>query len=318
MPPVPTETMPSPAPPAIPPAAMPLARGFLALAFLTWVLIAFGALVRAKQAGLACPDWPLCHGDVLPDLKLKGVVYEFGHRALAGLVSILYVVGAWQVWRQPELKSHLGRQVLAGGVLLLTQVVFGGLTVLIVHRGEGAPRPEAWTVVTHLVLGNSFGALALLTGLQLRQLALPSLAAATSHSRGRALANAWTLALLVQFVLGGAVAANIAGLVCTTFPECFEGVWFPSFTGYVGLQVWHRLTAYTLLVLAVALAWRLRGNGAAGRVAAGLLALVVLQAVLGAVNVYSYLHTAVTTAHSAVAALLFSGTAVLGWLLRRR
>ena len=44
----------------------PLARGFLALALATWGLIVLGALVRANGAGLACPDWPLCFGELVP------------------------------------------------------------------------------------------------------------------------------------------------------------------------------------------------------------------------------------------------------------
>ena len=301
------------------PAARKLARAFFVLAFLTWILIAFGALVRAKQAGLACPDWPLCHGDALPDLRLKGVVYEFGHRALAGVVALFYAFLAWRVLRYPELRFRMRKHMIGGAILLLVQILFGGLTVLIVHRGSGAPRPEAWTVVTHLILGNSFAALVLLAGLRLQRwsLALPE-RPVQPLPIARVWHRTWLALLVAQFILGGSVAANIAGLICTDFPQCFPGVWFPSWQGYMALQLLHRLTAYALLLAAFGQAWALRGTGRAGQVAAGLAALVVVQAVLGAVNIYSYLHTAVTTSHSAVAALLFSGTAVLAWLLHRR
>ena len=70
-----------------------LATGFVALAGVTYVLIVFGALVRANGAGLACPDWPLCFGEVIPAFDV-GVAFEWGHRALAGSVGLVWINGA--------------------------------------------------------------------------------------------------------------------------------------------------------------------------------------------------------------------------------
>ena len=151
------------------------ARVFLLLTVFTWAQIAFGALVRAKQAGLSCPDWPLCHGALVPNLKLTGVVYEYGHRLFATVVSALYLLGAWLAWREPSLRQRFRSIVVGLGALLLVQAVFGGLTVLLVDKSAGVPRPATWTVVSHLLLGNGFAALALLTALQLREIALDQL-----------------------------------------------------------------------------------------------------------------------------------------------
>ncbi|MBM4345776.1 MAG: COX15/CtaA family protein [Deltaproteobacteria bacterium] len=280
------------------------------LAATTWVQIAFGALVRAKKAGLACPDWPLCHGALVPDLKLTGVVYEYGHRVFALLVSALFVWCAMQARRDAAAWARVRSLVWGGAGLLLVQIVFGGLTVLIVHRGDGDPRPAAWTVATHLVLGNLFAALAVVGGLALR--------APHSASSGRppkALV-AWTVLLLVQFALGGAIAGTIAGLVCTEFPTCHGGIWFPTFEGTVGWQVLHRLNAYALTVVAITAALSWNDRPGLRKVAWMLVGLVVAQATVGAVNIYSYLHAAVTTAHSLLAALLFSVTAAAWYLAK--
>ena len=64
-----------------------LARGFAALSAITFCLIVFGATVRANNAGLACPDWPLCFGEVVPRFDAK-IALEWGHRLLAGLVTL--------------------------------------------------------------------------------------------------------------------------------------------------------------------------------------------------------------------------------------
>ena len=68
-----------------------LARAYFGLAGLTYGLIVLGALVRAHGAGLSCPDWPLCFGDLIPQLDFK-VAFEFGHRVLAGCIAIFFAL----------------------------------------------------------------------------------------------------------------------------------------------------------------------------------------------------------------------------------
>ena len=53
-------------------------------------LIAVGSATRVMEAGLACPDWPLCYGTFLPlnHMNLR-VFLEWFHRLDAFLVGIL-------------------------------------------------------------------------------------------------------------------------------------------------------------------------------------------------------------------------------------
>ena len=61
-----------------------LARGTALAAF---GLIVLGAVVRSTGSGLACPDWPLCHGRLIPPLQTQ-VLLEWSHRFVALLVSL--------------------------------------------------------------------------------------------------------------------------------------------------------------------------------------------------------------------------------------
>jgi cytochrome c oxidase assembly protein subunit 15 len=294
------------------------ARIFLLLTVFTWAQIAFGALVRAKQAGLSCPDWPLCHGALVPNLKLTGVVYEYGHRVFAGVVSALYLLGAVVGWRDPALRQRFRGLFLGLGALLFVQAVFGGLTVLLVDKSDGIARPATWTVASHLILGNTFAALSLLTALSLREIDQPEVPTQGTRSPWiKPLAILWTCSLLAQMLIGGTIAGSLRGLACAEFPTCNGGVWFPNFDGYVAVQLVHRCNAYLLVLVGWTLSWLLRGKGRLGLVANGLGWLILAQVSLGAMNVWSQMKPHVTTAHSLVAALLFSTTAVLVMELRK-
>ena len=55
----------------------------------TILLLVAGALVTSNDAADSVPDWPLAYHRIIPPL-VGGIRYEYTHRVLAGLVSILY------------------------------------------------------------------------------------------------------------------------------------------------------------------------------------------------------------------------------------
>ncbi len=274
-----------------------LSRVFSGLVLATWFLAVFGALVRAHGAGLACPDWPLCFGVILPELDF-GVFFEFGHRALAGTIGLVFLAAAIAVFRHAEARAVAGRLVLVTGMVLAVQIVLGGLTVLHLLA--------SWTVTSHLIAGNTFCLLLLVVALRLRGFDAGPVPASVRW--GVTLTG---VVLFGQLTLGGLVASNYAGLACTTWPECFPGIWVPSWSGPAGLQVVHRLGAYSLGAVAVGTAITTRGTGLA-RLGLLLGMLIVAQIGVGVANVLLHMPVEVTGLHSALATALVLTTTALG------
>lgn len=283
-----------------PEAAGRLTRGFALLVALTSGLIVLGALVRAHGAGLACPDWPLCFGRLLPEMNFE-VAFEFGHRAMAGGVSLIFAALLVRSWRLRPLRPLLS---LAAALLAL-QIVLGALTVWQLLA--------AWTVTSHLLTGNAFNAVCLWLMLRLRELGAPSAAQSNAKS-ARASAGAvpvllrgWVIGagalLLLQVALGGLVASNYAGLACPQWPACRGGEWFPTFYGGVGLHLLHRLNGYALCAALIATALCARQTRLA-KLAQLALALGLAQLAVGVANVLLEIPVEVTALHSALAAAL--------------
>jgi cytochrome c oxidase assembly protein subunit 15 len=120
-----------------------LAAGFFALCAATFGLIVLGALVRAHGAGLACPDWPLCFGRLVPAFDLR-VAFEWSHRAVAGAVGLGFAGLAVAALRRPAARAACGRWLAVAAALLAAQILLGALTVWHLLA--------AWTVTSHLVI----------------------------------------------------------------------------------------------------------------------------------------------------------------------
>src|ERR1035438_4309850 len=106
-----------------------LYRFALTLVGCTFVLLLAGALVTSTGSSLAVPDWPLSFGTLFPQMK-GGVLFEHGHRLVAGAVSCLTLVQA--VWVQ-KVEKRLWVKRLAWSAMgaILLQALLGGVTVLL-------------------------------------------------------------------------------------------------------------------------------------------------------------------------------------------
>lgn len=102
------------------------------MAIATILLMAVGSATRVMNAGLACPDWPLCYGQWIPAQQMNLQVFlEWFHRLDAALIglSALFLVGLSWGYRQ-VLPRWLPWASLGSLALILVQGLLGGLTVI--------------------------------------------------------------------------------------------------------------------------------------------------------------------------------------------
>jgi len=106
-------------------------RWAVAAAALVFLQSVLGALVRHTDAGLACVDFPLCLGRVVPPLVNTQITVHFLHRLLA-LVATAAVLAFWVRVHRADAPVPVRRWVTVAAALVLTQVALGVASVLTV------------------------------------------------------------------------------------------------------------------------------------------------------------------------------------------
>jgi len=119
-----------------------------------YILIVLGGLVASTDSGLACPDWPLCNGQILPNLTVN-VLIEFVHRLWTIEVTVAVVVTMLMAWKLYKRASKITIFSTLTFILLLTQIMLGMLTV--------ETRTLAVVVTAHLATATLLFACALMT-----------------------------------------------------------------------------------------------------------------------------------------------------------
>lgn len=268
------------------------------IAIATLLLMAVGSATRVMNAGLACPDWPLCYGQLVPSQQMNLQVFlEWFHRldaALIGLSAIALTVLSW--WHRQSLPRWLPWASTFALGLIVFPGVLGGLTVTELLRFD--------IVTAHLGTALLFFSTLLVIGFALL------------HYQGTRAAGklAWvslSAAILVylQSLLGGLVASRWA------LHQCFGA---SQLCAVMNSHIVGVVPATLSTVVVVVVAWRTPALHPQMRqlanVAGGLL---VLQVLLGVATFRLHLQVEpLTVAHQAVGAALL-GTlvafTVLAW-----
>lgn len=300
-----------------PTAATPLGihRFAVVLACAVVGLIAAGALVTSRGAGLAVPDWPTSYGMLNPPRwwEIANVRAEHGHRLIAGTVaSATLVLALWMARREPDRRL---RRLGWGAVgTVLAQALLGGITVLFLL-------PTAVSVA-HAGLAQIFlcvvVAIAVATSPAWQRPAAADAAAVAV--RLRPLATALTVVIYLQILIGAVMRHLGAGLAIPDFPLAFGRVVPQRFDLAIGVHYAHRVGALVVLGL---LTWTVARALATSRdprlrlPALALSILVCAQITLGATVIWSARAVVPNTAHVATGALLLGSSWILTLFTRR-
>ena len=317
----------------------------VAALLLTFILVPLGAFVRLSDAGLGCPDWPGCYGQITPhhaadeiDAALQanpdGVVShdkawkEMVHRYVAGILGLLVLAIFIVAWRnRGQTQGGVGLPTVLLG-LIVFQALLGMWTVTQLLKPV--------IVTAHLLGGMT--TLALLVWLWRRESAKPQQAYFAPVRHLRTAVTLGVVLVFVQIALGGWVSANYAALACSDFPMC-QGQWWPAMDFEQGFTLhrnlgetasgellslqaltaihWtHRLMALIVTLYLLWLASRLFKISGYARIAVMLLVTLVGQVLLGISNVLFSLPLPVAVAHNVGAAILLAGMVMLSYKVK--
>jgi len=265
--------------------------------------------VRVSDSGLGCGPagsgfhgWPFCNGDVVPGVDLNSIV-EYTHRILAvvvGFMMLALVVLAWRRYR--EYRFVTGALL----VLVAAQGALGGLTV--------EENLEEAYVAAHL------GLAMLLLGLLLHLWrSLRGTEPEDGGPRIRVLAIAATALVFCTIVAGGYMAGTQnygradyqlgqgAHHACgKQFPTCNGGFMPFGEAELVDIHLTHRAFMYLASLLVIALVVTALRRGVAVRYAWALLALLGVQILVGALNVWLEEYELLILLHLALGTLLWA------------
>jgi len=267
----------------------------LAAAIAAFALAVLGSWIRINGAGMTCPDWPLCHGAVVPVLD-GGVLLEWSHRMVALLEGVLVLGAIVTGWRARREIAGVTPILWALGGIFIVQVALGAGTVAVAN--------SPWSVVAHWGMGMLL--LAVLTALAIVAVIGPRPSAKPAQNGLFPLLALTAAGAFVAMCAGAYVSSSGAGLACSSLPGCEPGSWNGT-TPAEGAQMAHRVLAGIFFLIATVVAyWASLGTTARVRIAAlCAYALIVLQVMLGMANVVWQLPLGLREAHAANAAATF-------------
>ena len=198
---------------------------------LTWVaglLIVLAGFVRARGAGLACPDWPLCYGHAVPAFN-AAILAQWAHRVGSFLLFFALLTRAV---RRPK-------QVWLNSVALVASAVYLALGALAVLKTM-----EPWVIAAQPLCGLVMvGVLAAAKSpFQQRR----PVGSETRWGRSTKLFTAGAGLVVAVIALGSVISAEQAGLACPTLLSC-HGLLLPRGDMIVGLHLAHRALSFALL-----------------------------------------------------------------------
>ena len=280
----------------------------LALATLltTLALVTIGVIVRATDSGLGCPDWPLCHGQVLPPLDDSKAWIEWIHRGVAVIVGFEILGMAVLAIRDHRDRPSILWPTLAAVLLVGFQAWLGRETVRLGNSGE--------SVTAHLATAMTL--VGLLVYVTIRAGFPARIGGRGASQRFTILAAFAAVATFALLIFGSNVTAGgvDSALIFPDWP-LMGGSLAPQLTELTSAHVLHRWVAAVVgaIVAVVALvAWRTqRDHPAIVRLALTAAGLYLIQVLVGGAQVITKLAAWTQTLHLALGAIIWALMAAL-------
>ena len=186
---------------------------FVAAAVMTFVLVGSGGFVCVTDASAGCPDWPTCHGRLIPPLQLLSVI-EWVHRIASPITLPVIITAAVVAWRRHRDRSWVVWPVVGAIAAIINVVAYGAIGVF-----WGLPR--GWAAAD---LGTALLALALMVvaAVVIRRAGHESERTSPRLSLGSPLAKLTSASLLAVFttIVSGVLVARPHSVVrCMGWPD---------------------------------------------------------------------------------------------------
>ncbi|TFI55909.1 heme A synthase [Mastigocladus laminosus UU774] len=252
----------------------------------TLILMAIGSATRVMNAGLACPDWPLCYGKLVPTKQMNFQVFlEWFHRldaSLIGISAIALVGVSW--WNRRSLPKWLPWASTFALFLIIFQGVLGGLTVTELLRFD--------IVTAHLGTALVFFCTLLVIGT-----ALTPYQATGTVGKLPWIGLIATILIYVQSLLGALVGSRWA------LHQCFGGY---ELCNVMYSHIFGLIPPTLAILVLVFMAWRTPALNPALRKLANMAGgLLLLQLVVGFATFRLHLQVEpLTVSHQAIGAIL--------------
>jgi protoheme IX farnesyltransferase len=295
----------------------------LATVIATYVMIVIGVIVRSTGSGMGCPDWPLCHGQVVPPLDDGAAWIESIHRWWGVIVGFFVLALALAAWRRPRQTRSVVAATLVAIVLVGIQAWLGKVTVETGNSGE--------SVTAHLAVSMLILATTIFVFVRSRYAQdLPEQGGSQRLTLVVAFAGASVYALML---FGAHVTATASALVFPDWP-LMDGQLIPTFSddpAAKALQMAHfahRAVAFIvglIMLAATYLTWRAAHAPDAGQqdradrlfaIVGTAAALFVIQVIVGALQIWTTLAAWAVSLHLAMGAAiwgLMAAATVYAW-----